>query len=448
MPRPTEDPPPTPDELKLALKELFALAAQCSTHHMAFSVFYPRESASGAQVTHRGLFLQMFNAIAEANLMCIRKSAEFFKPRTPQDRSDTLHSYQYPGYSNQVWIVPRETYVEFHKRVGHLTLQQVRKRNVSWPAFELTMQALNQWVDFFRAMATSYAADAETAAYCALCEEVLRNHAAKIEHEALQSRRNAAAAAAEMAAQQEPASATPPAPEPTGPVVTGAALLIGSLLWEGEMPAVDGTKGKQRKAWREKRLDLATTKNVRVRIRYARQSDSRAMQYTMCFGGTKLGTGKVARLQGPFPLAALTERLRAETEALALAEGIRGAENEFNSASWGVVAIAINPESTQKDAIRAAWTAQFKANQRFDPAKFGKGVVDGGGILLVELPWRNAALRHVDFCLATPTAPNDPSPTPAKIASASRAGLYYTRTRKAGIKTADDAAIERCLRRR
>lgn len=208
MPPPVAEPPPTADELKRALPELFALAAQCSTYHMAFSLLYPRESLTGAQVTHQGVLLQMFNAISEANLMCIRKSAEFFKPRASSDRTDTLHSYQYPGYTNQVWIVPRETYLEFHKRVGHLTLQEVRNGKVSWPVFELSMQALNQWTDFFTVMTTSYSAEPETGAYCSRCAKALGSHAEKVEREALQARANAAAAASGMAEQAKPNAET------------------------------------------------------------------------------------------------------------------------------------------------------------------------------------------------------------------------------------------------
>jgi len=412
---------------------------------MAFSFCYPQESASGAQVEHRGVLLQMFNAIGEANLMCIRKTAEFFKPRAPSDRDDTLHSYQFPGYTNQVWIVPRETYLQFHKRVGHLTLEQVRTGNVSWPVFDLTMQALNQWVDFFRAEKIAYAADADTSAYCARCEEVLRSHSVKVEREALDARRTAAAAAEIPPRAQTRPGAIIEAAE--GPTVHGAVLLIGSLLWEGDQPKLDGAKGELRKKWREERLDAVAPKNVHVKICYARISDSRAGQYTMCLGGSRVGTAKINRLKGPMPVVSLAGFLRAEADALAKAEGIRNDSNPFNSAGWGLVAIAVNPHSPHQEAIRAAWIAQFDPSRRFQAEVFGEGVVDQGGILLVDLPWRGVALRRIDFCLATPTAPNDRSPTPAKIAKAAKAGLYFERTRRAGIRTGDDARIAACLRR-
>ncbi|HWA27537.1 MAG TPA: hypothetical protein VG734_17915 [Lacunisphaera sp.] len=186
------DAPPTSDELKKALPHLFALAAQCSAYHNAFSLFYPREAMNGIEVNHAPPMQQIFNAVCEATLMSIRKTAEFFKPATDSDRADTLHSYQFPAYTSQTWIVPRETYVQFHKRVGHLTLEEIREGKVQWPIFELAMQALNQWSHFFGAMAIEYAGDETTANYCAKCAEVISGHAAKLEREARRSLQNSA----------------------------------------------------------------------------------------------------------------------------------------------------------------------------------------------------------------------------------------------------------------
>lgn len=136
----------------------------------------------------------IFNALTEANLMFVRKSAEFFKPAAPSDKPDTLYSYRYPGYTNQQWIVPADTYEEFHKRVGHITVREARRGKVSWPIFEITMQARNQWVDFFTVLATSYAAEAPTAKYCTDCAAALRGEAAIMEARSRRSLSPAASA--------------------------------------------------------------------------------------------------------------------------------------------------------------------------------------------------------------------------------------------------------------
>ncbi len=183
----TPEPVPSADELKKALPDLFYVASQCSAYQRAFRRFFPTEAVSGAEVQPTGEDRLIFNALTEANLMFVRKSAEFFKPAGPHDKPDTLYSHRYPGYTRQEWIVPAETYEEFHKRVGHITVREVRHGKVSWPIFELTMQARNQWVDFFAVLAVSYADDPSTARYCAQCATALRQESVIIEARSRQS---------------------------------------------------------------------------------------------------------------------------------------------------------------------------------------------------------------------------------------------------------------------
>jgi hypothetical protein len=230
--------------------------------------------------------------------------------------------------------------------------------------------------------------------------------------------------------------------------VVGAVLLIGSLLWEGERRKADGHKGADRKRWREERLDMRSLKKVAVKIRYGRISPSRDNQYTMVFGGRRMGSAKFARLREPAAVAGLTERVKAEADALGSAERIRSERNPHNCADWGgVVAIAINPASTMKDVIAAAWKAQFEKVPKIRPDAYCDDVVDVDGILRVKLPWRNE-LAGIDYLLATPTEPNDSKANARKIARAIKDGTYFARNRTAGIITAGDTAILRAIKRR
>jgi hypothetical protein len=179
----TNPEPPTNEELKRALPDLFYVASHCTAYHRAFASVYPEAAATGAEVKHEGERQRFFNAITEANLMFIRKSAEFFKPRTRGDKPDSLYSYLYPHYTDQGWIVPEETYEEFHKRVGHITVAEARHGKVSWPIFELSMMALSKWADFFAAMSKAYQADAETAKLCAYYAEIVRKEATNLDRE-------------------------------------------------------------------------------------------------------------------------------------------------------------------------------------------------------------------------------------------------------------------------
>src|SRR5215469_14920561 len=78
----------------------------------------------------------------------------------------------------------------------------------------------------------------------------------------------------------------------------GAIMLLGSLYWEGEKPAVDGDKGEKRKLWRDKHLDMSSCRELPgIPIRYGRQSASRNDEFTIVFGGKPEGIAKVANLK-------------------------------------------------------------------------------------------------------------------------------------------------------
>lgn len=236
-------------------------------------------------------------------------------------------------------------------------------------------------------------------------------------------------------------------------LLRGAVLLLGSLLWEGEKPEQDGQKGKDRKSWRVSCLDMNTLRTVSgLPICYGRRSASRSGQFTMVFGGSPSGTAQIADLKlglpvensgaGEISIAAL----KREVESLASAEGIWTASNKAHWSAWGLVAIAINPDSAFADKIREVWKAHFKPAPPFQSATYGAAMVDEHGILNVPLPWKTDALVGVDFCLSTPTKPDPVLPTAKQIAEAIQLGSYFERTFSSGIITPDDADILRFLR--
>ena len=145
--------PPAPEELEKALEDLFYAAHQCATWHFWFLLLGPTlKKVQDSAVRGSGALVQ--NGVIEATLLFIRKSAEFFKPRDPNDKPDTIYSYRYAGYTRQEWIIPFDpTYIELHKRVGHITVRQARHGRVDWPIFPMTMQAMNKWVEFFETLA-------------------------------------------------------------------------------------------------------------------------------------------------------------------------------------------------------------------------------------------------------------------------------------------------------
>lgn len=151
------EPLPTAAELNAALPDLFYVATHCATYHFAFSAIFPDPAAFGKEARPNGKSQMILNAVTEATLMFVRKSAEFFKPSEANDKPDTIYSYRYQAYAQQEWIVPRETYLEFHKRVGHITIREARYGKVEWPVFPLALQAMRKWTDFFATIGPSLA---------------------------------------------------------------------------------------------------------------------------------------------------------------------------------------------------------------------------------------------------------------------------------------------------
>jgi len=233
----------------------------------------------------------------------------------------------------------------------------------------------------------------------------------------------------------------------------GAVLLLGSLYWEGGLPEQDGQKGDVRKKWRDARLDMSTVRNISsLPICYGRRSASRSGQFTMVFGGKPSGSAKLADLKQTLPSdmtdcisQAGVALMKGEVEALATAEGLWKPSNKTHWTGWGLVAIAVNPHSAFHEAIRAMWITNFSPGPQFESFKYGPTVVDKNGILELALPWASHEMSGLDFCLATPTMPDTPLPSPQQIAEAIVRSSYFDRNADAGIVTADDAEIRRLL---
>jgi hypothetical protein len=152
--KPAKEQPPTPEELETALEDLFYAAHQCATWHFWY-LLAGSELKDTPDTTIRSSATLIQNGVAEATLLFVRKTAEFFKPKEPNDKADTIYSYRYDEYARQEWIIPFDpTYIELHKRVGHITIRQARYGRIEWPVFPMVIQAMNKWAEFFEALAT------------------------------------------------------------------------------------------------------------------------------------------------------------------------------------------------------------------------------------------------------------------------------------------------------
>lgn len=233
--------------------------------------------------------------------------------------------------------------------------------------------------------------------------------------------------------------------------VRAAVLIIGSLWWEDDLRS----KGDRvRIAWRETYLDnyKETVQRVNVPIGYGRYSGSaRRRHYTMIFANAQArakmgpGVGLVAPCRASYDV----DRHISE---LAIAEGINAGSD------WGAVALLANPpRAAALNTVLSKWRQSFArragVNPRTPDLEKDFAVTAAGRL---DIPWPKLAgtATDLDFDLLLATANkatlvNGAYATPATIAerfaTAGEAGAgdprYFVENVRAGIRTADDAAI-------
>jgi hypothetical protein len=144
----TAESPPSREELAGEIDNLFRAA-----HQSALFVYWKLVERP---ITHsfeqHGIpqaHTYFENGIAESALLFIRKTTEFFKPRGDRDRPDSLYAYRYLDDWAGTWVVPKETYIELHKRIGHITVRDTRHGKLRWQIIDFTVKAVDQWIAFF-----------------------------------------------------------------------------------------------------------------------------------------------------------------------------------------------------------------------------------------------------------------------------------------------------------
>jgi hypothetical protein len=237
---------------------------------------------------------------------------------------------------------------------------------------------------------------------------------------------------------------------------TVGILIAGSLYWATE---------RYRVAWRSECLDMGRVIPVRAPIRYGRKS--RHGSYTMVFApGSPMGQAKVVGCQRP--VISITDILT-QAKALWLAErppNARPVSGRLHSASWGCVAILLQPNSKVPSNVLDEWTRRVaqecggpSRTSNYDPAAYsvkGRAAIDKRGVL--QIPWPDcsttgAPLDGFDVLLATATKPTpDPTtgdfPTVTDIAAAwntNRDASYFHSNRKNGFHTFQDEQIATLL---
>jgi len=246
-------------------------------------------------------------------------------------------------------------------------------------------------------------------------------------------------------------------------------LIIGSLYWNN-----DGG----RRDWREDRLFNDKAKIVRVPMRYGRLSNKcsgvpRSGTYTMVFADLpprRFGQAKAVPCRSAISsIADLTTEAEwlwaAEEKKVTCRKDEERRQVETNhaiSATWGYVALLVNPESARDpkkglavEDLRKQWAVHFSQQPNGKKPKSLKScLVDKHGLLKVGWPQiiDSEEPLGLDLLLATSNDPEPKAPTITAIVSAwKRDGGehvdYFWKNYHSGFRTFQDEKIKKHLQK-
>lgn len=148
----------TPDELERAIEDIGYVIHQTFTAHQIFHgniIAVLRKDGIDEDLIHG-----LNNASLESQLLFLRKLNEFFKhlPKNRELEEDDLRAEHYSGFQSPGAFLRGPDEKEIHRRVGHITLLQVRYGPKNWA--ELINSSLPVAVDrllqFFVFLRDSY----------------------------------------------------------------------------------------------------------------------------------------------------------------------------------------------------------------------------------------------------------------------------------------------------
>lgn len=226
-------------------------------------------------------------------------------------------------------------------------------------------------------------------------------------------------------------------------------LIIGSLLWDSD---------RDRHAWRDARLDMASAQTVTAPIRYGRLSGkNRGHTYTMVFSRScEAGHAKVVRCKRSVSTAA---DLIAEAQALWKAEQPSAAPGRI-ATDWGCVALLCNPRRTIPVELLEGWARRVADEPDYGSVRQTQEegcLVTRAGLLQIDWPSLvdGGEALQLDILLVTANDPTLTGKPPAypdvnTIADAwNRAGdhvEYFWKNRDSSIQTFQDDEIRALLR--
>ena len=172
---------PSQAELDKSVEDIIYVMYQCSTYFVWWVYVKPKLSHHVEQDSLHTTIIQ--NSVIEATLLFIRKLNEFFKERPAVDeKDDDLRAYDFPGFKRVGTFLNPGDYQQLHKRVGHMTLQQVREGKVSWEIHDAVKLALTKSASFLNFLIDElYVSNSERREYVFAARGALRRLSEEIE---------------------------------------------------------------------------------------------------------------------------------------------------------------------------------------------------------------------------------------------------------------------------
>jgi hypothetical protein len=150
--------PPTRAELEASTDLVFGAMTNCFAYFLWWTRIRP--ILESVELPNRDIVITLQkNTVVEGTLLSIRKINDFFRlPEESNEKEDDVFSYDFHGFKGAgKFILPDE----LHKRVGHITLREIRHGKVSWEMHRDVVAAATKYIEFTKFLQSEFFATDE-----------------------------------------------------------------------------------------------------------------------------------------------------------------------------------------------------------------------------------------------------------------------------------------------
>jgi hypothetical protein len=152
---------PTRAELEASTDLLFGAMTSCFAYFLWWTRIRP--ILESVELPNRDIVIALQkNTVVEGTLLSIRKINDFFRPLgESNEKEDDVFSYDFHGFKGAGKFLLPDDFSELHKRVGHLTLREIRHGKVSWEMHRAVVAAATKYIEFTKFLQSEFFATDE-----------------------------------------------------------------------------------------------------------------------------------------------------------------------------------------------------------------------------------------------------------------------------------------------